>query len=438
MSDEIDSGPARQPDEAGLSVPTFAEAYPDDLDARLRRNKEGAVQPTLLNVVAILEGHADWVGVIAYDQFAGRVVKRRAAPYGGGRGEWTDIDDIRTTIWLSTHYSIEPKLQVLMSAVQAVAEAHAYHELREYLGSLKWDGVPRVATHGWLHVYCGADPSEYHRLVGLKWLVSAVARAMRDAETKADGVLVLEGSQGIGKSTALRILFSPWFTDSPIRLGDREAAMVIRGRWGIELGELDAFNRAESTTAKNFFSQSDDRYRSPWGKRPADVRRSCVFAGTTNESMWMKDQTGNRRYWPVAITRVDRDELRADRDQIWAEAMHLWQAGTPWHVLDTEQALFDEAQALRLIRDAYEERIEDWLDEQRTGGHTQVRMSQILGQALGLDASKWTRVEQTRVGQVMSRVRRWERKRIRVGQRLEYVYEHVAVPSSASDDEVPL
>jgi predicted P-loop ATPase len=437
MSAEIDSAPESSSDEDGIVVPTFEQAYPDDLDARLRRNDKGAVQPSLLNCVAILEGHEEWQGVIAYDQFAGRVVKRRPGPHGLGRGEWTDIDDIRATIWLSTHYGIEPKLQVLMAAVQAVAEAHAFHELRDYLRGLEWDGIPRVKQHGWLHVYCGAEPSEYNRLAGLKWLVSAVARAMRDDQTKADGVLVLEGPQGTGKSTLLRILFSPWFTDSPIRLGDREAAMVIRGRWGVELGELDAFNRAESTTAKNFFSQSEDRYRSPWGKRPADVRRSCVFAGTTNESLWMKDQTGNRRYWPVAISRVDRDELRADRHQLWAEAVWLFNQGVPWHVSDEEQPLFDEAQGSRLIRDAYEERIEDWLDEHRRAGERQVRMSQILGQALGLDTGKWTRVEQTRVGQVMSRVRGWERKRIRSGERLEYVYVFVGVRDVTSD-EVPL
>ncbi len=292
-------------------------------------------------------------------------------------------------------------------------------------------------------MFCGAEKTEYHRLAGMKWLISAVARIMRDQETKADNVLVLEGPQGIGKSTALRILFHPWFTDSPIRLGDKEAAMIIRGRWGIELGELDAFNRAESTTAKNFFSQSEDRYRSPWGKRPQDVRRACVFAGTTNESMWMKDQTGNRRYWPVAITRVDRDDLKHERDQLWAEAVDLWRRGVPWHVSEDEQPIFDEAQESRLIRDAYEERIERWLDEHRrhTGDpaeRNRVTMSMILGEALKLDAGKWTRPEQTRVGQVMSRVPAWRRRKVRVGARTEWAYVYEEPDAAANDAEVPL
>jgi putative DNA primase/helicase len=438
-SDANDSSTSNVLDADG-PPPTFDQAYGDDIEARLRRTEKKAVQACLYNVVLILDAHPDWQCVIAFDSFAGRVMKRRAGPHGGGVGEWADIDDIRATLWLSKTYHIEPKPQMMMAAVQAVAEAHCYHEVRDYLQRLKWDGQPRIAQHGWLHVYCGAEASEYHRLAGQKWLISAVARIMRDAETKADNVLVLEGPQGIGKSTALRILFHPWFTDSPIRLGDKEAAMIIRGRWGIELGELDAFNRAESTTAKNFFSQSEDRYRSPWGKRPQDVRRACVFAGTTNESMWMKDQTGNRRYWPVTIARVDRDELRADRDQLWAEALHLYRQGVPWHVNEDEQPLFDEAQECRLIRDAYEERIEGWLDKERIeNGRTQVRMSNILGGALGLDTGKWTRQEQTRVGQVMSRVATWHRKRIRTGQRLEWVYEYVPpVVEAANDEDVPV
>lgn len=433
-SDSSDPKPS-EPDGSSpfQAPPTFAQAYGDDIEARLRRTDKGHVQPCLYNVVLILDAHPEWAGVIAFDSFAGRVMKRRAGPHGGGVGEWQDIDDIRATLWLSKTYHIEPKSQVMMAAVQAVAEEHAYHEVREYLAHLKWDGRKRIAEYGWLHVYCGAEPSEYHRLAGMKWLVSAVARILRDVETKADNVLVLEGPQGIGKSTALRVLFHPWFTDSPIRLGDKEAAMIIRGRWGIELGELDAFNRAESTTAKNFFSQSEDRYRSPWGKRPQDVRRACVFAGTTNESMWMKDQTGNRRYWPIAITRVDRDELRADRDQIWAEAVHLYQQGVPWHVNEDEQPLFDEAQEARLIRDAYEEKIEAWLEDERIkNGRRTVKMSNILGGALGLDTGKWTRQEQTRVGQVMSRVSAWRRRRIRIGQRLEWVYEYI---DAAANDE---
>lgn len=419
---------------------TFAQAYRDEIDARLRRTKEGKVEPTLYNVVQILDSHPEWVGVIGYDQFAGRVVKMKSGPHGGGAGEWADIDDIRATLWLSSMYRIEPKPATIMSAVQAVAEAHSFHEVRDYLRGLKWDGRRRISEYGWLHVYCGAEPSKYHLLAGMKWLISAVARIMVDGECKADNVLVLEGPQGVGKSTALRTLFAPWFTDAPIRLGDREAAMIIRGRWGVELGELDAFNKAENTTAKNFFSQITDRYRSPWGKRPQDVRRQCVFGGTTNESMWLKDQTGNRRYWPVTITRVDLDDLKADKDQLWAEAVELWRQGVPWHVDAEEQPLFDEAQEARLIRDAYEERIEAWLEKQRLDEQRQqVRMTQILGGALGLEVGKWTRSEQSRVGQVMSRISGWRRKKVRIGSRTEWVYEYVApTPQAANDEDVPL
>jgi putative DNA primase/helicase len=396
----------------------------------------GPVLAVFPNLVEILRHDPAWKGVICLDEFANRVVKRTTPPLEhSSAGEWTDADDLQALMWLSRTHRLLPKKADVFDAVQAVADMQRFHEPREYLQGLVWDGIPRVRH--WVSAYLGAQPSQYHEAVSTKWLVSAVARVMRPG-VKADGVLILEGAQGLGKSTALAILGGPWFTDAPFRLGDREGWMVIQGKWIVELGELDAFNKSESTSAKQFFSQYVDRFRSPWSKRPADVPRQSVFAGTTNQSVYLKDDTGNRRYWPVLCEHIDFDELRADRDQLWAEAVHLYRNGTVWHVQEHEREQFEDAQASRMIVDAYDTKIRRWLAEQGNQYRTEpITMADILSGALGLDAGKWTRAEQTRVGQVMSRMDGWTRKRASAdsGGHRDWIYvrDVESLPRAAND-----
>ena len=373
---------------------------------QLARTENGSLIAHMQNVELILGNDERWSGVIAFSAFSSKIVKLRTPPYGGGTGDWGDIDDIRVMKWLAQQYNLRVKASSVIEAVSVVAHDHAFHPVRNYLNKLEWDRVPRLDT--WLTTVMGVAQSGYSAKVGKRWMISAVARVMRPG-CKADSVMILEGGQGEGKSTALSILGGDWFMDTPFALGDKDGFQAIRGKWIIELGELDSFNKAESTKAKQFFSASTDTYRESYGRRTNDVPRQCVFVGTTNQDEYLKDATGNRRYWPVACTRVDLEQLREIRDQLWAEAMFCYEAGEIWWVNRDETAMFSEAQDERFVVDEWEGPILNWLEESQIGETTSG--SEVLASALKLDFGHWGKPEQMRVGAIMHRLG-WRRVRL--------------------------
>ncbi|MGO2203916.1 VapE domain-containing protein [Pseudomonas helleri] len=373
---------------------------------QLARTENGSLIAHMQNVELILGNDERWTGVITFSAFSSKIVKLRTPPYGGGTGDWGDIDDIRVMKWLAQQYNLRVKASSVIEAVSVVARDNSFHPVRNYLNKLEWDRVPRLDT--WLTTVMGVAQSGYSAKVGKRWMISAVARVMRPG-CKADSVMILEGGQGEGKSTAMSILGGDWFMDTPFALGDKDGFQAIRGKWIIELGELDSFNKAESTKAKQFFSASTDTYRESYGRRTNDVPRQCVFVGTTNQDEYLKDATGNRRYWPVACTKVDLEQLREIRDQLWAEAMFCYEAGEIWWVNRDETAMFSEAQDERFVVDEWEGPILNWLEESQIGETTSG--SEVLASALKLDFGHWGKPEQMRVGAIMHRLG-WRRVRL--------------------------
>jgi putative DNA primase/helicase len=373
---------------------------------QLARTENGSLIAHMSNVEMILANDERWKGVVSYCAFSSKIVKLRTPPYGGDTGDWADIDDTRVMKWLAQEYNLRVKPSSVIEAVSVVAHDHAFHPVREYLHGLEWDRVPRLDS--WLTETMGVAPTDYVAKVGKRWMISAVARVMKPG-CKSDSVLILEGAQGAGKSTAMRILGGDWFMDTPFSLGDKDGFQAIRGKWIVELGELDSFNKAESTKAKQFFSASTDTYRESYGRRTNDVPRQCVFVGTTNQGEYLKDATGNRRYWPVACTKVELETLRRIRDQLWAEAMFCYLAGELWWVNPEEAALFSEEQDERFVVDEWEGPILTWLEESQIGETT--TGSEILSQSLKLDFGHWGKPEQMRVGAIMHRLG-WRRVRL--------------------------
>lgn len=248
--------------------------------------------------------------------------------------DWTSDHDVRAAAWFQ-HAGIGVSPRVAAQAVEVVARGHPYHPVREYLCGCIWDGTPRLDR--WASRYLGAEDTLYVRAVTTRWLISAVARIL-DPGCKADCVLILEGRQGLGKSTALRILGGEWFADEIAVLGTKDAAMQVAGVWIIELAELDSLTHAAADRVKAFVSRPTDRFRPPYGSRVIEQPRQSVFAGSVNHSAYLRDETGARRFWPLACTAIDLDALGRDRDQIWAETRQRYLSGERWW-LDTPSCM---------------------------------------------------------------------------------------------------
>ena len=207
---------------------------------------------------------------------------------------------------------------------------------------------------------------------------------------KADCCLILEGEQGTKKSTALKTIAGEWFTDEIADLGSKDSAMQTRGVWLIEIAELDSMNRSEVGKIKAFMSRASDRFRPPYGKRLIESPRQCVFAGSVNHNAYLRDETGGRRFWPVACASINVDDLARDRDQIWAEARERYRSDAPWWLETRElDQQAGEEQADRYEADPWEELIRPWAD-----GRDSVSVEQVLTLCIEKKKDLWTQADQ--------------------------------------------
>jgi hypothetical protein len=247
-------------------------------------------------------------------------------------------------------------------AINKHAREHAFHPLRDYLDRLSWDGTGRLRT--WLHDYFGAPQSEYTEQIGTMFLISMVARIYRPG-CKVDTMLILEGDQGMLKSTACSILAgAAYFSDQLPDITSKEAFQHLRGKWLIEVAELRAYSRAAIDHFKEFLVRDTERYRPPWGRKEVNEPRQCCFVGTTNKHLYLKDETGNRRFWPVPTDMINIERLRADRDQLFAEAVNLFRGGVHWWAdAEFERQCIATEQEARFEPDAWEPMIARYLDQ---------------------------------------------------------------------------
>lgn len=389
---------------------------------RLLCTQKGDPKACAFNTRLILENDPAWREVLSWCEFSQRIVKRRLAPLANAAlGEWDDGDDADLRFWLADNYGIEPGHKDIADALLGVARGAPFHPIRDYLDGLVWDGIERLPT--WVIEYLragqgGESPTlsdrqlaardRYYTLVGEMWLVQSIAR-VRKPGCKADNVLILEGAQGLRKSTALKVLYGDeWFSDTPLDLASKDAMEMIRGLWCCEMAELDALNKTDARRAKAFFSSATDRFRLPYGQRTARFPRQVVMAGTTNQQEYLKDWTGNRRFMPIDCGEVDIQGLQEVRDQLWAEADHRFKDGAVWWPeTEEEKGLFEEEQADRVDADVWEPVIQAWLRERLFAAPPErrstlfVTAADVMTNALGMDTHAMKRPEQTRVGMIL-------------------------------------
>jgi putative DNA primase/helicase len=412
------------------------EDAPDTWRSFLLTTGQGAIKPARENVVLALDGIPEKgipgvleaAGLIAYNEFTNDVIKLKDAPWGTPAGVWDEVDELELGNWLTREHWLPPmSRQTLEEAVTMVARRHRHHPAREHFQSLqgKWDGERRLAS--WL-VRCVRKPGDvepqsdldrYLSRVGT-WMVMAICARVLTPGCKFDYMPILEGGQGLGKSTLARLLGMDWFADTGLVLGDKDSYQNLQGVLVYEWGELDSLTRAEVTKVKQFISSMKDRFRASFDRRAKDYPRQVVFIGTTNESHYLSDPTGNRRMWPIRCTRqIDLAWLRDNIDQLFAEALYHLEAGDRFHPTPKEQRdLFDPQQMERTIESSLESAIRRYLYD--TGQKItmngvngslvdEVSLADLLS-AIGITIDKQTQVLAKQASSALGRLG-WERSR---------------------------
>ncbi len=298
--------------------------------SRLTKDGQGRYEKTINNAVVVLENDPLLKGRIVTDEFAscGMILGRVPWDQREEKRRWKDVDDAGYYRYVEVFYGLTGR-EKLDNALMIVSAQNRINDVKQYLQGLTWDGVKRLDTL--LSEYLGAEDTAYTRAVMRKSLCAAVGRAVTGG-IKYDYMPIFTGPQGIGKSTFLRILGKDWFSDSLTTFEGKEAAELIQGTWINEIGELSAFTKQETQVIKQFLSKTDDIYRAAYGRRTDKYPRRCVFFGTSNDSEFLKDATGNRRFWPVDVgvhpaKKSVWKQLPLEADQIWAEAYLYWTMG---------------------------------------------------------------------------------------------------------------
>lgn len=361
---------------------------------------EGSTKPVnnAANICTTMLYAPEWTGQVWTDVLQ----HRRMRTVDGRDTPWSDKDSREFMRWLQDQGGFRQVTRnTVEDGISMAADQHERNTLVEYLRKLEWDGETRLST--WLTDYLGVDNTALTNAIGRAWMISAVARALVPG-CQADHCLILEGRQGLKKSTLLRDLAGEDYhaEHSAANLLDKDAAIICSGKWIIEFSELGAVKSNRVETVKSFLTRREDHYRPPYERYAKSVPRSCVFAGTTNEEHYLEDQTGNRRYWPVKCHHAATKQLGRDRDQLWAEAVNAYLVDEPWYLDSKLEKMADKEQKGRVTTDAWSDLFTTYLK-----GKTDTNLVDILVNQIGKQIADITAADMRRGASIL-RLMSWE------------------------------
>lgn len=400
------------------------EPSTDEYPVKWDLDREKKYRPTLGNCVTLMamtnassEGGSvvpnPLKGLLRFNLFSQDIEYAKAAPWHKKDMPpvtvWNDDECIQMKHWLSHHQHFSAGTSIFHEAAVVVSRMRQYHPVRDYLNSLVWDGVERLDE--WLITYCKVADNIYSREVGKNTLLAAVARVFEPG-CKHDCALIIEGKQGIGKTTLVEILAGEWFFELDFTPKEKDTVQGMQGCWFVELSEMRVAREADVEALKTWISRKTDRARLPYERTFKNMPRQCVFIGTHNpdEHGYLRDRTGNRRFWPVYSGGIRLNQLMEDRDQLFAEAVVRYRSGEKWHIEDEQiKAMAEAEQAKRLVRDAWDAIIHNWLQS------LEVPMlltdANIAYGALGMAPGKISQLEQRRITNAMRKAG-YQRKKV--------------------------
>jgi Virulence-associated protein E/Toprim domain len=373
-----------------------------DWQSKCLTTADGRTLCNLANALLALREDPVWAGAFAYDGMLSRPIHQT----GAGCLPIADHDITEIQEQLQTRGLPTVGWDTVYRAVDLVARQNTFHPVKDYLESLVWDGTERLED--WLTDCFGVEKTEYAMAVGKMFPIGMVARIYQPG-CQADYMLILEGSQGIQKSSACRALAGEWFSDNmPENVASKDAALHMSGKWLVEISELHAFSKSETSALKAFLTRREDIYRPHFGRKEEYRPRQNLFVGTTNKQTYLQDPTGGRRFWPVRTTEIDVELLALQRDQLFAEAVVRYRRGEQWwpdlqfeadHIKPEQETRFDE--------DAWEEPIAEHLSR-LSSTNNKVTVFGLAKAALNFETARVGTADRNRITAILEHLG-WER-----------------------------
>jgi predicted P-loop ATPase len=360
------------------------------------RDRSGRPKKLMKNMFNVLmDPQHPFVGCLVFDEFNALVRVVKKLPWSDPKKEWTDMDTAQLRLWCSLQIRFEVPVEMLDSAVLLAALEKKVHPIRDYIDSVKWDGLPRLEE--WLIQAAGADDNPYERKVSKSTIMQAVNRAYNPG-CQADYILVLEGVQGIGKTSLIKILAGEYYGDLTVDPHAKDTIDSMKGKWMIELSEMEVTRRADAQALKAFITRATDSVRLAYARRSIDYKRQSIFIGSINPDAtneYLADQTGNRRFWPVTMRFLNRELLHSLRDQLFAEALVRLRQGETTYIEDETLAkVAHEEQKLRQVSDPWFASVWGYL---MSSGFPDVATKDVYKFALSGAEANMTGVHQRRI-----------------------------------------